>query len=154
MIEPRSEIEVLVERLPHGRDLPLPEPASSGSAGFDLRSAAEGSIRVEALDRVLVPTGLIMAIPRGWEGQVRPRSGRAWKQGLTVINTPGTVDSDYRGEIGVLLVNLGAEPVTIERGERIAQMVFAAVPRVRWKESKGLAGTTIRGDGGFGSTGS
>ena len=106
--------------------------------------------------RVIVPTGFVLEIPHGYEGQVRPRSGRAWKQGLTVVNAPGTIDSDYRGEVGVLLINLGKETVSIERGERIAQLVLSRVPRVRWVEHPDdtqVAGETVRGAGGFGSTG-
>lgn len=149
-----TEIDVRLRRLDHANGLSLPERASAGSAGMDLRAACDEPIRVAPGERVIVPTGWVMEIPPGWEGQVRPRSGRAWKQGLTVINAPGTIDSDYRGEVGVLLINLGAEPVTIERGERVAQIVFNAVPVVNWIETDDHdLGDTERGSGGFGSTG-
>ena len=148
-----TDVEVGIRRLGHSEGLPLPAYASGGSAGLDLRSAAAGTIDVDPGARVIVPTGFVLEIPEGYEGQVRPRSGRAWKQGLTVINAPGTIDSDYRGEVGVLLINLGDAPVRIERGERIAQLVLSRVPRVQWRELEGDASATRRGDGGFGSTG-
>lgn len=149
-----AEINVRLRRLDHAHGLSLPERASAGSAGMDLRAACDEPIRVSPGERVIVPTGWVMEIPPGWEGQVRPRSGRAWKQGLTVINAPGTIDSDYRGEVGVLLINLGAEPVVIERGERVAQIVFNSVPVVTWIETDDQKlNDTVRGSGGFGSTG-
>lgn len=149
----RSEVEVGIRRLGHSEGLPLPAYASGGSAGLDLRSAAPGTVDVGPGSRVIVPTGFVLEIPEGYEGQVRPRSGRAWKQGLTVINAPGTIDSDYRGEVGVLLINLGEDPVRIDRGERIAQLVLSRVPRVQWRELEGDGTLTGRGAGGFGSTG-
>lgn len=141
-------------RLPHGQDLPLPAYESAGAAGMDLRAAVPDDRPVLILPgkRALVPTGLVMEIPEGMEGQIRPRSGLAFKHGITCLNTPGTVDSDYRGEVKVLLVNLGDEDFTVERGMRIAQIVFAPVVQVRVEE-RSLADDTARGAGGFGSTG-
>ena len=155
MVEVPSQANVVVgiRRLDHAGELPLPDYASEGSAGLDLRSAATDAVEVGPMGRVIVPTGFILEIPDGYEGQIRPRSGRAWKQGLTVVNAPGTIDSDYRGEVGVLLINLGEDPVRIERGERIAQLVLSAVPRVRWHERTDTVAETDRGSGGFGSTG-
>jgi len=145
---------VQMRRLPHGEGLPLPEPQTEGAAGMDLTAAlAEDSplILVPGA-RTAVPTGLEMAIPRGYEGQVRPRSGLALKQGLTVLNAPGTIDSDYRGEVKVILVNLGQEALTIRRGDRIAQLVVAPtiIPHVQIVKE---LDETSRGIGGFGSTG-
>ncbi|RUX52933.1 dUTP diphosphatase [Mesorhizobium sp. M4A.F.Ca.ET.020.02.1.1] len=141
-------------RLPHGEGLPLPAYESSGAAGMDLRAAVPDDRPLLILPgkRALVPTGLIVEIPEGMEGQVRPRSGLAFKHGLTVLNSPGTIDSDYRGEVKVLLVNLGDEDFAVTRGMRIAQIVFAAVTQVAIEE-RSLAGGTARGAGGFGSTG-
>jgi dUTP pyrophosphatase len=141
-----------VRRLPAARDLPLPEPASAGSAGFDLRAAIDGERVLLPGERLLVPTGLALEIPAGWEGQVRPRSGLALRHGIGMVNTPGTIDSDYRGEVGVLLINLGGEPFTLRRGDRIAQLVIARVEQVEWEEAEALGGSG-RGEGGFGSTG-
>jgi dUTP pyrophosphatase len=146
------DIAVRVRRLPHGADLPLPAPASPGSAGLDLRAALAAPLVLAAGERALVPTGLVLAIPPGWEGQVRPRSGLALRHGISLLNAPGTIDSDYRGEVGVILANLGREPVTIERGDRIAQLVLAPVARVQWEETTEL-GSSERGEGGFGSSG-
>ncbi|QFR34554.1 dUTP diphosphatase [Ancylobacter sp. TS-1] len=147
-------LEVSVVVLPHGEGLPLPAYATLGSAGLDLIAALpEGEPLILApLARAAVPTGLCIALPEGYEAQVRPRSGLALKQGLTVLNAPGTVDSDYRGEVKVLLVNLSDAPVVLERGQRIAQMVVAPVTRIHLTEAGSLTETT-RGDGGFGSTG-
>jgi dUTP pyrophosphatase len=147
-----DRLSVRVRRLPHGEGLPLPEPASSDSAGVDLRAAVAGDLPLAPGERRLVPTGLVLEIPPGWEGQVRPRSGLALRHGVTLLNAPGTVDSDYRGEVMVLLVNLGKEPFRLARGERIAQLVFAPVSAVAWQEVPALS-ATARGDGGFGSTG-
>ncbi|WP_431303661.1 dUTP diphosphatase [Sediminicoccus sp. BL-A-41-H5] len=143
-------MKVLVQRLPHAEGLPLPAYATSGAAGMDLLAARETVIPPGG--RALVPTGLAIAIPEGFEMQVRPRSGLALKHGVTVLNAPGTVDSDYRGEVGVILLNTGAEPFAIARGERIAQAVFAPVTRATWEEVVVLP-ETQRGTGGFGSTG-
>ncbi|MCA0024783.1 dUTP diphosphatase [Mesorhizobium sp. B2-4-2] len=141
-------------RLPHAEGLPLPAYESPGAAGMDLRAAVPDDRPLLILPgkRALVPIGLILEIPEGMEGQVRPRSGLAFKHGLTVLNTPGTIDSDYRGEVKVLLVNLGDEDFAVTRGMRIAQMVFAAVTQAGVEE-RDLAGGTARGSGGFGSTG-
>lgn len=139
-------------RLPHNLDLPLPSYETFGSAGMDLPAAIEETIVLNPLERTAVPTGLQIAIPHGFEGQVRPRSGLAFRHGLTVTNAPGTIDSDYRGELKVLLVNLGQEPFTIERGMRIAQLVIAPVVQAVVGEVDDLD-STERGTGGFGSTG-
>ncbi|MEE8522706.1 MAG: dUTP diphosphatase [Thermoanaerobaculia bacterium] len=145
-------MKVRCRRLPHGQDLPFPRRASSGSAGFDLVAALDRPSELAPGDRGLIPTGLVLEIPPGWEAQVRPRSGLALQSGLTVLNSPGTIDSDYRGEVGVILVNLGAEAVTVRRGDRIAQVVFAPVAEVEWEEAESL-GASERGAGGFGSSG-
>jgi dUTP pyrophosphatase len=145
-------IEVLVERLPHGEGLPLPTYATPDAAGADLHAAVDGALVLAPMERSAVPTGLKLAIPAGYEGQVRPRSGLALRQGLTVANAPGTVDADYRGEVKVIVVNLGAEPVTIRRGDRIAQLVIAPVEQAAFAGVARVPETT-RGDGGFGSTG-
>jgi dUTP pyrophosphatase len=143
---------VRVRRWPHAGDLPLPEPATAGSAGADLRAAVAAELVIAPGQRALVPTGFSVEIPAGWEGQVRPRSGLAARHGLTLLNSPGTIDSDYRGEVRVLLINLGAEPFAVQRGERIAQLVVAPAPRVRFVEVEELP-ESARGEGGFGSTG-
>ena len=145
-----APVEVTVQRLAHGRDLPLPSYASAGSAGLDL-CAAKGPLTLAPGARALVGTGLALALPEGFEGQVRPRSGLALRHGVTVLNSPGTVDSDYRGEIGVLLVNLGEAPFVVERGMRIGQLVIAPVARARLVQ--GEVPPSERGAGGFGSTG-
>ena len=139
-------------RLPHNLDLPLPSYETSGSAGMDLPAAIEETLVLESLERTAIPTGLQIAIPSGFEGQVRPRSGLAFRHGLTVTNAPGTIDSDYRGELKVLLVNLGKEPVTIQRGMRIGQLVIAPAVQASVSEVATLD-ETERGAGGFGSTG-
>lgn len=144
--------KVRLRRLPHGRDLPLPAPASPGSAGVDLRAAVDDDLVIHPGERALVPTGLVLEIPPGHEGQIRPRSGLALEHGLTLANPPGTVDSDYRGEVRVILIHLGDAPVTISRGDRIAQLVVARVEAVEWEEADELRGSH-RGEGGFGSTG-
>ncbi|WP_027285336.1 dUTP diphosphatase [Rubritepida flocculans] len=143
-------IRVLVQRLPHAEGLPLPAYATEGAAGMDLLAARE--VVIPPGGRALVPTGLCIALPAGYEMQVRPRSGLALRHGVTVLNAPGTVDSDYRGEVGVILLNTGAEPFRAARGERIAQAVFAPVTRAAWEEVVVLP-ETRRGAGGFGSTG-
>jgi dUTP pyrophosphatase len=147
-----SEISVPVTVLPHGEGLELPSYATPGSAGCDLRAAVGEPLPLAPGARCLVPTGIAVAIPAGFEGQVRMRSGLALKKGLSLLNGPGTIDSDYRGEIGVILANLGSEPVTIERGERIAQLVIAPVARARLEKVAELPETS-RHTGGFGSTG-
>lgn len=133
-------------------DLPLPSRASAHAAGFDLRAAVDQTVTLEPGARALVPTGITMAIPPGYEGQVRPRSGLAVKHGVALLNAPGTVDADYRGEIKVIVLNLGREPFSIARGDRIAQLVIAPVIRCELEEVAELE-ETIRGAGGFGSTG-
>lgn len=145
-------MKVRLRRLAHGRDLPLPAAASPGSAGVDLRAALEEELVLRPGERALVPTGLVLEIPAGYEGQVRPRSGLALEHGVTVANAPGTIDSDYRGEVRVILVHLGEEPVTLSRGDRIAQLVIARTESVEWEEAEAL-GESDRGSGGFGSTG-
>lgn len=147
-----ERIHVPVERMPHARGLPLPAYATRGAAGMDLLAAVEEPLALAPGARAAVPTGLRVAIPEGYEGQVRPRSGWALRQGVTCLNSPGTIDSDYRGEIRVILANLGDEPVRVERGMRIAQIVFAAVVRCDW-QPEGDLGETARGGGGFGHTG-
>ena len=145
-------VDVALMRLPHAQDLPLPAYQSEDAAGVDLVAAVEVPLTLPPLGRALVPTGLAMALPSGYEAQVRPRSGLAAKHGVTVLNSPGTVDADYRGEVKVILINLSDSPFTIVRGERIAQMVIAPVSRVRFVETEALD-ATARGAGGFGSTG-
>ncbi len=147
-----SRPAVPVTRLPHGADLPLPAYATSGSAGMDLLAAVVESVTLAPGERRLIPTGLAIALPPGFEAQVRPRSGLALKHGATVLNAPGTVDCDYRGEVGVILVNLGQMPFTVERGGRIAQMIVAPVSRAAWQPVESLDDSE-RGAGGFGSTG-
>ncbi|MGC8763045.1 MAG: dUTP diphosphatase [Acidobacteriota bacterium] len=146
-------VPVKVRRLPHGRGLPLPAPATAGAAGLDLSAAVEAPLVLGPGERALVPTGFVWEIPPGYEGQVRPRSGLAVRHGLTVLNAPGTVDADYRGEVRVVLCNLGREPFVVERGARIAQMVVAPVTPAAVEESEDLT-ETARGEGGFGHTGS
>jgi dUTP pyrophosphatase len=146
---------VRVRRLPAAGDLPLPVPASPGSAGLDLRAALPADAPERVIlpgERLLVPTGIVLEIPPGWEGQVRPRSGLALRHGVTLANAPGTIDSDYRGEVAVLLVNLGGEPFLLRRGDRIAQLLLGRAEPIEWEEADDLAGSG-RGGGGFGSTG-
>ena len=147
-----SEIVVPVTVLPHGEGLELPSYATAGSAGCDLRAAVTEPLTLAPGSRALVPTGIAVAIPEGHEGQVRMRSGLAIRHGLTLLNGPGTIDADYRGEIRVILANLGEEPVTLSRGDRIAQLVIAPVVRARLERAERLP-ETKRHDGGFGSTG-
>jgi dUTP pyrophosphatase len=145
-------IAVPVRRLDHARDLPLPAYATDGSAGLDLLAAIAAGIELAPSARELVPTGITLALPHGYEAQVRPRSGLALKSGITVLNAPGTIDADYRGEIKVLLINHGTAPFRIERGMRIAQLVVAPVVRIGWAEDAPLE-ASARGAGGYGSTG-
>jgi len=151
-LPPPPAPEVLVLRLPHGEGLGLPGYQTPGAAGLDLQAALADDLELGPGARAAVPTGLCLAIPEGFEGQVRPRSGLALRAGLTVLNAPGTVDADYRGEVQVILVNLGAAPVRLVRGERIAQLVIAPVSRAGLREVRELPATR-RGDGGFGHTG-
>ena len=145
-------LTVRVLRLPHGEGLPLPAYATAGAAGADLHAAVEHPLVIPPGGRAAVPTGLVLELPPGFEGQVRPRSGLALRRGVTVANAPGTIDADYRGEVRVILVNLGEEPFTVERGDRIAQLVVAPVVMAVFEEAETL-GATGRGTGGFGSTG-
>jgi dUTP pyrophosphatase len=145
-------IDVALTVFPHGEGLDLPSYATEGSAGCDLRAAIEAELTITAGGRALVPTGIAVAIPPGYEGQVRMRSGLAHDKGLALLNAPGTVDSDYRGEIRVIIANLGSEPVTIRRGDRIAQLVFAPVVQARFERVDELP-PSARNTGGFGSTG-
>lgn len=149
---PGADVRVPVEVLPAAQDLPLPTYMTPGAAGLDLRAAIDAPVRLEAGERRLIPTGIRVAIPSGYEGQVRPRSGLAIRHGVTLLNAPGTIDSDYRGEVQVVLANLGTEPFTICRGERIAQMVIAPVARAQLVRVDALT-ETDRGAGGFGHTG-
>lgn len=143
---------IRVVRLPHAEGLDLPAYATAGAAGMDVLAAVSASVIIAPGRRALIPTGLQMAIPAGYEVQVRPRSGLALKQGVTCLNTPGTIDSDYRGELQVILANLGEAEVVIERGMRIAQLVLAPVVQATWEPVASLDATG-RGSGGFGSTG-
>lgn len=145
-------VRVALKRLPQGEGLPLPDYMSEHAAGADLRAAVREQLTLLPGARALVPTGFSIALPTGYEAQVRPRSGLAIRTGVTCLNTPGTIDADYRGEVQVVLANLGAEPVVIRRGDRIAQIVVAPVSRARFDLVEQLP-PTARGDGGFGSTG-
>jgi len=141
-----------IKREPGNEDLPLPVKMSAGASGYDLHAAVGEPVTLAPGERKLIPTGIALAMPNGLEAQIRPRSGLAYKHGITTLNTPGTIDADYRGEIKVLLINLGSEPFEIRRGERIAQMVFQAVPETDLVEVRELD-ETARGAGGFGHTG-
>lgn len=154
-----TTVQIAIQREPDALDLPLPEYATADAAGLDLRAAVEAVLWLAPGERALVSTGIRLALPAGYEGQVRPRSGLAWRHGLTLLNAPGTIDGDYRGVVKVVLVNLGQEAVKVQRGDRIAQLVVAPVSHVVWTETadaltaepgRGEAG---RGEGGFGSTG-
>ncbi len=147
-----KEIDVEVKTLPHFEGLPLPEYQTAGSSGFDLSAACEAPISILPGQRILVPTGLQVALPHGFELQIRPRSGLAAKHGITLLNTPGTIDSDYRGEIKLIMINLGAESFVIERGMRIGQAVLAEVLKARLVPADNLSATN-RAAGGFGHTG-
>ncbi len=147
-----TAVVVAVTRLPHAADLPLPAYASAEGAGLDLPAAVDAPLSIAPNARVRVPTGIAIALPPGYEAQVRPRSGLAFEYGVTVLNAPGTIDADYRGEVFVLLANLGERAFTVTRGMRVAQLVVAPVARVAWRATDALPATT-RGAGGFGSTG-
>jgi len=147
-----SPVNVRIARTDTATDLPLPSYETDGAAGMDLRAAVHADLILEPGTRAAVPTGIRIALPPGYEAQVRPRSGLARKHGIGMVNSPGTIDSDYRGEVQVLLINHGDEPFTVRRGERIAQMVVAPVARVSWEEADDLD-DTARGAGGFGHTG-
>lgn len=145
-------VDVRILRLPHSEGLELPAYGTAGAAGVDFQAAVDGPVTLKPGERVLVPTGLCVALPEGYELQVRPRSGLALKHGIMVPNSPGTIDEDYRGEIRIILINAGTEAFVIERGMRVAQGVLAPVVRMQWQECTSLD-TTERGHGGFGSTG-
>ena len=147
-----APVQAKIRRLPNGAGLELPAYQSEQAAGMDLLAAVDEDVLVAPGARALVPTGIAIELPSGFEAQVRPRSGLAARHGVTVLNTPGTVDADYRGEIKVILINLGDQPFTVARGDRIAQMVVHAVTRIAWTEVGDLS-ETARGDGGFGSSG-
>lgn len=149
---PDHDLAVHVVRLPHAAGLPLPAYETTGSAGMDVRAAVDAPLTIAPGAIALVPTGLTIEVPPGFEMQVRPRSGLAAKHGITLPNSPATIDSDYRGEVRVIMQNLGGEPFVIERGMRIAQFVLQRVPRVTWVEAEALTATS-RGAGGFGHTG-
>jgi dUTP pyrophosphatase len=146
------KLSLQVTRLAHGTGLPVPAYATAGSAGIDLAAAVERDLVLAPGGSALVPTGFSVALPKGYEGQIRPRSGLALRHGVTVLNSPGTIDADYRGEVGVIVINLGSKPFAVRRGERIAQMIVAPVARVQVREAKRLPASR-RGVRGFGSTG-
>ena len=145
-------VKVAIRRLPEAQDLPIPERATTHAAGFDLRAAVAAPVVVAPGGRMLVPTGIAIAVPPGYEAQIRPRSGLALKSGVTLLNAPGTIDADYRGEVGVIVVNHGDEPVRIARGDRIAQLIIGKLPDVELHVMDELPETS-RGAGGFGHTG-
>ena len=147
-----NPLDVAVQRLAHGDGLPLPSYETDYSAGMDLAAAVESDLVLGPGERRLIPTGISIALPEGFEAQVRPRSGLALRNGITVLNSPGTIDADYRGEVGVILVNLGDRDFIVTRGMRVAQLVIAAVARLQWREVDALSETS-RGTGGYGSTG-
>ena len=147
-----SDLTILIEQLPSARDLPLPAYMSEQAAGMDLRAAVPGEVTVAPGERALIPAGIRIAVPPGYEAQVRPRSGLAAKHGVTVLNTPGTIDADYRGEVAIIRGNIGREPFTIVRGARIAQLIVQRVARAEWVLAASLPETN-RSTGGFGHTG-
>jgi dUTP pyrophosphatase len=147
-----SRIRLPIQKLPEAADLPLPSYATDGSSGLDLLAAVDGDLTIQPGERKLTPVGIRVAVPPGYEAQIRPRSGLAAKYGISLVNTPGTIDSDYRGPVQVIVINLGAEPYTIRRGDRIAQMVICPVVKAKLVETPELP-DTARGDGGFGHTG-
>jgi dUTP pyrophosphatase len=147
-----NRVRIIVERLPGTEDLPLPRYMTELSAGLDIYAAVGHDLMIESGERVIVPTGLVISLPEGYEAEIRPRSGLAIKNGITLINSPGTIDADYRGEIKILLINFGREPFAVKRGDRIAQMVVHQVCRVIWDDATAVD-ETRRGEGGFGHTG-
>ena len=148
-----DEVEVAIKILPHGEGLEMPAYATAGSAGMDLRAALDDDLELKPGERALAPTGIAIALPEGYEAQIRPRSGLAVKKGISMVNAPGTIDSDYRGEIKIILINLGQESVSFTRGDRIAQMVVAPYSRAVMRKVEDLE-STDRNAGGFGHTGS
>lgn len=149
---PDSRIQIRVQRLSHAGDVELPARMTAGAAGADVRAAVAAPVEIAPGEIAMIPTGLVLEIPSGWEVQIRPRSGLAVKHAVTLINSPATIDSDYRGEIRIALINLGREPFRVERGMRIAQMLAARVPDVEWVDAADLT-ETARGSGGFGHSG-
>ncbi len=147
-----TPVTISIQVLAHAAGLPLPSYATQGSAGMDLRAAVEAPVLLKPGERQLIPTGLCIAVPHGFEAQVRPRSGLAIKHGITMLNSPGTIDSDYRGEVKVIAINHGAEDFSVARGERIAQLIIAPVNRAEWRPVESLDETS-RSSGGFGHTG-
>jgi dUTP pyrophosphatase len=145
-------LTITIKQLPHGAPLPLPAYATIDSAGMDLLAAVAEPMTLAPMQRALIPTGISIALPQGYEAQIRPRSGLALKHGISLVNSPGTIDADYRGEIGVIIINLGQEPFTIDPAMRIAQMVIAPYSRAQWQPCESLE-DSARGAGGFGSTG-
>ena len=154
-LRPGQPVRVEILREAHAADLPLPEAESLAAAGVDLRAAIDDPVYLAPGERQLIPTGLRIALPSGFEAQVRPRSGLAYKHGVTVLNSPGTVDADYRGDVGVILINHGQAPFTVEDGERIAQLVLAKYERIQWSavDTVDALPSSERGEGGFGHTG-
>lgn len=148
----KQRIDLPVRCLPHAKNLPLPQYQTSDAAGLDLLAAIDEPVTIQPGRRALVPTGLIIAVPPGYEAQIRPRSGLALRHGISLINSPGTIDSDYRGEVKVIIGNLGDEAFTVARGDRIAQMVLSPVVQIEWVEQEEIS-ETERGEGGFGHTG-
>ncbi len=146
-----EELEISIRRLPGTEDLPLPCYMTKQAAGMDLTAAVEAEVTILPGERMLIPTGVTVALPEGYEAEIRPRSGLALRHGVTLVNTPGTIDADYRGEVGIILINHGQAPFIVRRGDRIVQMVVHRVCRVRWALSGELS-PTERGDGGFGHT--
>ncbi|MFT4314736.1 MAG: dUTP diphosphatase [Wolbachia pipientis] len=150
----RDKIKVEIKKLQHGESLPLPCYATMQSAGMDLYAALDNSVILNPLEKLLIPTGIVIAIPNGFEGQIRPRSGLAAKHGITVLNSPGTIDSDYRGEVKICLINLSNQSYEIKRGDRIAQILITPVPEIIWNNIEEFyAKETARNEGGFGSSG-
>ncbi|MBU9888853.1 MAG: dUTP diphosphatase [Candidatus Omnitrophica bacterium] len=152
VVEVKETLTVRVKTLPHFEGLPLPRYMTEGASGVDLLAACEAPVLIQPGDRALVPTGIVISLPQGTEAQIRPRSGLAMKHGITLLNTPGTIDADYRGEIQVIMINCGKEPFTVARGMRIAQMVFAPVVKAML-DAVDTLDDTCRGAGGFGHTG-
>lgn len=144
--------DVKIMKLPHAADLLLPHYATEQAAGADLMAAIDSDIIIEPLSRKLIPTGVAISLPAGFEAQIRPRSGLALKNGITILNSPGTIDADYRGEIKIILINLGSEEFTVTRGMRVAQLIIAPVVKAQWQETESLD-DTARSSNGFGSTG-
>lgn len=147
-----STVKISIQRLPHGKHINLPQPATTQSAGMDLCAAIDKPLTIQPGKRALIPTGIAIALPGDCEAQIRPRSGLALKHGVTILNSPGTIDADYRGEISVILINHGDQPFVVEPSQRIAQMVIAVYKQAIWQETEELTNTE-RGTGGFGSTG-